>query len=282
MKHLLFLLGIAIIPTNMSYGQDKVDAAKLILNVTKAIGDTVIAMKDTSKSTQDTANTVETKKASEDTVQISNDNISYNNFGWKDRFAFIIGGGVSLTPESLYDAPVVSKIDNSVIIEHSQKLRTSLTLGIVYTPKVINVLRYITKPKNRTGTTCDTFALVEYIPNGMTYAMFINPISLAKANDNSFTNSVDLGFGIGWRSGSFLIMATADFFSIKQPRQYFIDTYKDKNKSYIINGQTQTSIDPTDNNIFKSQIVSSFGIKLAYTFDIAKSFYSNSELLTKK
>jgi hypothetical protein len=92
---------------------------------------------------------------------------------------------------------------------------------------------------------------------------------------------VDLGFGIGWRSGSFLIMATADFFSVKQPRQYFVDAYQGSNKAYVVNGETQTSIDVSDNSIFKNRIVSSFGIKFAYTFDIARSFYSNSQQIGK-
>lgn len=261
MKPFYLLLTILTLSTSLVYSQNKVDTAKAAKDTTKIVPPV--------------------KKADKDTGQVTNDNISDNNFGWKDRFAFIIGGGVSVTPKALYDIPVVNKTDNSVIIESSQKLRTSLTLGIVYTPKVINALRYITKPKDKKGTALDTFALVEYIPHGLTFAMFVNPISLTKLNESSFTNSVDLGFGIGWRSGSFLIMATADFFSIKQPRQWFIDDYKDKNKAYIINGQTQNSIDVNDNSIFKSSIVTSFGIKLAYTFDIARSFYSNSQQLTK-
>lgn len=207
--------------------------------------------------------------------------IKDDTYGWKDRFAFIVGGGVSTTSEKLYDIPVVSKNDNIVRLEQSQKLRTSLTLGLVYTPSVSNSPRYITKPKDSIGTKLDTITIVEYYPRGLSYALFINPISLTKLNDGTFTNNVDLGIGIGWRSGDWLFLATADFFSVKQPRKYFIDQYQNNDKQYIINGQVQNSIDVNDNSIFSNKIVSSFGIKMCYTFNLTKTFYSNSQQLTK-
>lgn len=75
--------------------------------------------------------------------------IKDNTYGWKDRFAFIVGGGVSITSEKLFDAPTISKNDNIVRLEQSQKLRTSLTLGLVYTPSVSNQPRNIKNRKTR-------------------------------------------------------------------------------------------------------------------------------------
>jgi len=201
-------------------------------------------------------------------------------FGWNDRFAFFVGGGFSVTQGDLYNDPVINPTNSFVEIESSKKLRTSLTLGIVFSPWVYEVYRtvYIS---DKQGKKIDTAILVEHIPKILSFALFMNPISLTKLNDNGFTNSVDLGFGIGWREGDFLIMATVDFFSIRQPRQYFVDQFKDKNTTYVVNGQTQNTVDITNNNIFHNVIVPSVGIKMCYAFNLTKSFYSNAQQLTK-
>ncbi|MDQ2721545.1 MAG: hypothetical protein M3Z26_17545 [Bacteroidota bacterium] len=261
MKKLISLTFLFCV-TFSSYSQDVKDSTQSA--VTKA---------DSTELTKDTSNL--SKATDSTTTSIDND------FGWKDKFAFIVGGGFSTNGTTLYNDPVINKTNNAVIIESSQKLRTSLTLGIVFTPKIFNVKRVVLVPTDKKGKVIESDTLIEYVPRKWSFAMFLNPISLTKLNDNSFTNTVDLGFGIGWREGDWLFMATVDFFSIRQPRQYFIDQYKDQNKPYIINGQTQTSIDITDNSIFHNVIVPSFGIKMAYTFTLAKSFYSNSQQLTK-
>ena len=232
-----------------------------------AIKDTIVTKDTTTNPTK--KDTTKPKNVSED-----------NNYGWKDKFALFVGGGIGTTIGVLYNDPVVNPTNNIVAIESSKKLRTSLTLGIVFTPKIYEVFRkvYIS---DKQGKKIDTATLIEHIPRKWSFALFLNPISLTKLNDNGFTNSVDLGFGIGWREGDFLFMATADFFSIRQPRQYFIDQFKDQNKIYIVNGQTQSTIDVTNNNIFHNVLVPSIGIKMCYAFNLTKSFYSNAQQLTK-
>jgi len=67
-------------------------------------------------------------------------------------------------------------------------------------------------------------------------------------------------------------MATAEFFSVKQPRQWFIDEFKDKKKPYEIGGAAQKSIDINDNSIFTNKPVITFGFKICYSFDIIKNY----------
>lgn len=203
-----------------------------------------------------------------------------DNHGWNKRIDLFVGGGVGQTSIQLYDDPVINPTNNFVEIEKSQKVRTSLTFGIVFTPWVYEVKR-IVFISDKQGKKIDTATFVEHIPRKLTIALFMNPVSLTKINDNGFTNNVDLGFGIGWREGDCLLMATADFFSIRQPRQYFVDDYKDQNKTYNINGQPQTTIDVTNNNIFHNKVVASYGIKLCYTFNVAKRTFAEAQHLAK-
>ena len=197
-----------------------------------------------------------------------------DNYGWNKRIAFIVGGGSSIVSTELYNNPVVNKTNNFVTIEKASNIKPNLSLGIVYTPFVSNIERTVKVIKDGEIVE-ETF--IEYYPRGITFGLFLNPISLSSVSTNSISNTVDIGLGIGWRSGNFSFLVTNEYFSIRQPREYFVEQFKDNNQAYIINGEVQNSIDINDNSIFKDKIAVSWGLKIAYTFDITKSFYTNSK-----
>jgi hypothetical protein len=203
---------------------------------------------------------------------------SSDNYGWNNRISFIVGGGASIIASNLYNDPIVNRTTNAVIIEKASIGKPNVTLGILYTPFVSSITRCIPVLDGQTKT---TKKIIEYYPRGISFALFINPVSLTKLSDNAFSNSVDLGLGAGYRTGSFSVLGTVEFFSVRQPRQYFVEQFKDNKQPYIINGEIQTSIDVNDNSIFRSVVAVSFGIKFCYTFDIVKSFYKTSNDLTK-
>lgn len=197
-----------------------------------------------------------------------------DNYGWNKRISFVVGGGASVVSTKLYADPVVNKTNNFVMIEEASSLKPNLSLGIVYTPKVSNVIRTIKVKKD--NQIVDE-QLIEYFPRGISFALFMNPVSLSSLSSSSVTNTVDLGLGLGWRSGNFSVFLTNEYFALRQPREYFVSQYKNNDQPFIINGEIQNAIDINDNSIFKTSIATSWGIKLCYTFDIVKSFYSNSK-----
>jgi hypothetical protein len=203
-----------------------------------------------------------------ETVEVT----SIEEEGWNKRISFFVGAGTSVISNKVYELPIIDKTNNNVIIEESGKLKPNVSLGIVYTPFVYDVERFINY-YDKDGVK-KVKKVIEHVPKHFSVALFINPISLASANSN-LSNTVDLGFGLGWRSDNFSVFATMEFFSLKQPRDYFINEYGTNDKQYIIGGEVQTAIDVNDNSIFKNKVMTAFGIKLAYTFDIVKS-YSNS------
>jgi hypothetical protein len=147
-------------------------------------------------------------------------------------------------------------------------------MGIVYTPFVYNFHRKITY-YDKNGVQ-QSFWVTEHVPKHFSIALFINPISFTSSN-SGLDKTVDLGFGLGWRSNNFAIFVTTEFFGLKQPRDYFIKKYENNDQQYIISEEVQTAIDVNDGSIFKSKVMTAFGIKLAYTFDIV-SKYSKTEL----
>jgi hypothetical protein len=192
--------------------------------------------------------------------------------GWNKRISFFVGAGTSVISNTFYELPIIDKTNNNVIIEESGKLKPNVSLGIVYTPFVYDVERFINYYDSNGNKKVKK--VIEHVPKYFSVALFINPISFASA-DSNLNNTVDLGFGLGWRSDNFSVFATMEFFSLKQPRDYFVNEYGTNDKQYVIGGEVQTAIDINDNSIFKNKVMTAFGIKLAYTFDIVKN-YSNS------
>jgi hypothetical protein len=194
------------------------------------------------------------------TTEATNTKISEAN----KRISFIIGVGASYIPQTLFQDPAINKTNNSVIIEEAQKQKTNITVGIVYTP-------YLWKIKYANGEE-------EIVPKGISFATFLNPVAITKAtNTQSFFNMQDFGIGIGYKfAGGVLIMATAEWFGTRQPREWFINEYKSNNKPYLINNAPQLSFDTNDNNIFQNKLVTTFGFKVCYTFDVIKNYYKTA------
>ena len=196
---------------------------------------------------------------------------SNDNYGWNKKISFFFGAGISVISNTVYELPVIDRASNNVIIEESNNLKPNVSMGIVYTPWVYNVVRkisYIDGDGDRLEKT-----VIEYIPRKLSFALFINPVSLSASNSN-LNNTVDLGLGIGWREGNFSAFATIEFFGLKQPRDYFIEEFSTNDKQYIVGEEVQTAIDSNDHSIFKTKVMTSFGLKLAYTFDVISSFRS--------
>ena len=225
-----------------------------------------------------TVKTVATKPAADKKEQVPQSTTS--DYGWSQRFAFIFGGGPSYIHNTIYQDPVIDRATTAVVIEESERVRTNLSIGLVYTPWVSDIIRTV-NVKAPDGTIVKQ-EFVEYYPRGATIALFINPVSLTNLSDNTFTSSVDLGIGLGWRSGNFSLLGTAEFFGVRQPKNYFINNYKNNDKPFVVDGQTQLALDVNDNSIFKTKIITALGVKLCYTFDLAKSFYANSKTITEQ
>jgi hypothetical protein len=195
-------------------------------------------------------------------LKLANNVFCQNNLNnINKRVSFIAAIGGSYITEDIYQIPVISKTNNVVIIEKAQNYKTNLTFGICYTPFMRRVISF--------GDTINA-------PRGLTFATFISPINLSKTNNSqSFYNMVDFGFGIGYKTiGGFSILGTIEYFSIKQPKDWFVNEYKANDKVYAIDGSTQQSIDINDGSIFKDKSIFTIGIKFCYTFDIIKSYKS--------
>ncbi|KJD33086.1 hypothetical protein PK35_08980 [Tamlana nanhaiensis] len=172
------------------------------------------------------------------------------------KISFIAGIGGSYILKDLYQNPVVDLATKNVLIEKAQNFKSNFSLGIAYTGKTLKINDSIR------------------VPYGLTFITFVNPISINQSSDNQdFFNMLDFGFGIGHKfAGSMMIVATIEFFNVRQPRDWFVQEYGSNNKQFLVDESPQVAFDVSDNNIFKNKMATTFGIKACYTFDIIKSY----------
>lgn len=174
--------------------------------------------------------------------------------------SFVVGLGGVIGFKRYYQMPAIDPIDKKVKLDYAQPSGLNASIGIVYSP--------FFNPTKSIGD----------VNRSWSFAAFFNPLNIVSSSNN-IQNTFSLenfGVGAGWKTLSGLsFFLTIEAFSIKQPRQWFIEKYKNNDTPYIlqIDGQpqTQTSIDTNDNNIFEKKYILGIGIKICYTFDIVKS-----------
>lgn len=196
-----------------------------------------------------------------------------SEYGFEKKISFILGGGFSVTPLKIYKDPVINLTNNSVAIEEASPLKPNLTLGISYTPVVVEIERTVKEVDSQGNIIMKN--IVGYDTRGISIALFFNPISISTISEVSISNTIDLGIGIGYKHDNFSIFVTGEFYSIRQPRKYFVAQFKDKNLPYVIDNDVQKSINVNDNNIFTSSPIFSIGLKLTYTFDVVSKFHKS-------
>lgn len=187
-----------------------------------------------------------------------------------DRISVIVGPGASYVTRKLYQTPAFHPLDGRVILQEASKIKTSLSVGLVYTPYSYSII-------NSYSGKLDT----GYSIRGISYAAFFNPIALSKITENQgFFNTLDFGIGIGYRaSGEVLILGTVEFFNVRQPRDWFINEFKNNDKKYQIGNSVQNSISIDNNDVYTNKSVITFGFKVCYTFKIIKDLKDKSSEL---
>lgn len=180
------------------------------------------------------------------------------------KISFVIGLGYSYSFSRQFQMPIVSDFDNKVKLDVSQRDRISASLGIVYTPFTY-LIRDLQHPEGY------------FIPKGTSFVAFFNPLTLVRnSNLEENFNLGNFGLGGGYKFASGVgIYVVGEFYSLKQPRKWFIDEFINGDKEYKVNGQIQSSFSDTDSKIFTNKLVPAIGIKICYSFDIIKSFASN-------
>ncbi|MBF8964297.1 hypothetical protein I0P70_13665 [Pontibacter sp. FD36] len=180
-------------------------------------------------------------------------------------FNAFISAGISHRMGRNYNV-AISPVDNVVQFESVTSLNSGVATGLVWNP--FTVLYKISEPNDK-----DIDWHYKYKRHPFAIALLVNLFKLSYSNDQSYTTSpIDVGFGLGYRSEKLLILVTGEFTPIRQPRKYFIDSYKGQNKQLILAGSQEPArtISPDDNSIFITRLYPALGLKIAYSFGAGK------------
>lgn len=173
--------------------------------------------------------------------------------------------GVSTRIGTHYNV-TVSPIDRTIQFETVSPINFSLTTGFIWNP--FTLLYEVKYPKDNSLE-----QKYEYRRTAFAVALLINVYNLnAGGTKTNYASAIDGGFGIGYNKDNFAVLGTVEFSALRQPRKYFIDTYKDKNKTLILYGSNEPTlaIDDRDNSMFISKFYASIGLKIAYSFGVGK------------
>jgi hypothetical protein len=176
-------------------------------------------------------------------------------------FNAFISAGINVRIGDNYNV-AISPVDNTVQFEKISPLNSGVSTGLVWNPFTFPYKTYDYK-----GQAKDWHYECKRHPFAI--ALLINVFKLSFSDEQANTTSpIDVGFGLGYRKDNFLILLTTEFTPIRQPRQYFIDGYKDKNLPLILANSSEPvrTISSDDNSLFVTKLYPSIGLKIAYSF----------------
>lgn len=179
-------------------------------------------------------------------------------------FNLFASAGVAYRFGEVYNV-AVSPIDNTVQFEKVSPLTSGFSLGLVWNPfpdyaSTKRVIKFRNKLIQDQYEIARTHAAV---------ALLVNVFQLSyTASQFNSSIPINVGFGAGYRNENFLALFTIEFMKENQPRQYFIDSYMDKNKQLILSGSQEPvrTISSDDNSLFVPKLFPAIGFKIAYSF----------------
>jgi len=188
------------------------------------------------------------------------------------RISFFTGIGASYISKKLYGDPIINPLTGNVELQRFGRVKSNLAIGIAYTARSRTVKRYLQTLALEDGPADQQE--VKVLQKGFTIITFINPVLLSKGTESQgFFNMTDFGIGLGHTfPGGFLIVGTAELFWVRQPRAWFVNEFRNSDRQYMVANEVQHTVDLTDNNIFMSRPVVTFGIKICYSFENIKRF----------
>jgi hypothetical protein len=170
------------------------------------------------------------------------------------QFAIVGGPSIGIMKQKLYQNPIVNPVDSTVIVERDDNWRANGSLGFAWSP-----WPYIDGQGKPIG---------DYGPS---FAVFGNLVNLAGISKDG--GGLDFGTGIGYKFRAVYVFVAAEWFKVRQPKQYVIDQFQ--GEKFYKGSAIQMDISPTDNNLFRDKGVTALSLKMIFPLvnltDIVKS-----------
>lgn len=176
-------------------------------------------------------------------------------------FNFFASAGLNYRIGTNYNV-IISPIDQVVKFEEVSALSSGLSTGLVWNPFTYKKKKFTYEGKKK-----DWEYVVKRHP--LSFALLLNILKISYSDEQSKTVSpIDVGLGVGYRKGNLLALFTVELSPVRQPRTYFINAYKGRNKQLMLNNTTDPvdSLSHEDPALFTTKLFVHIGIKIAYSF----------------
>lgn len=203
--------------------------------------------------------------------QLEKDGVQVEKLGNPLKFGVSIGYNAGI--KSLYSTSI-SPVDYTVQFEKVSPLSVVLSTAVMFNWKTF----YLRKKKDVNGapTFENTEGPVLTIPSRWSIGAVVN-LAQFSAQENLYNQKIDGGLGIGYEfNENIFVIGTFEFSSVKQPRDYFINQYRDKNKQLIIDGNPLKTFNYDDANIFTDKYMPAISLKLVFGLALTKRGNDNN------
>jgi hypothetical protein len=203
--------------------------------------------------------------------QLEKDGVQVEKLGNPLKLGVSIGYNAGT--KSLYNTSI-SPVDYTVQFEKVSPLSVVLSTAVMFNWKTF----YVRKKKDINGeaTFENTEGPVLTIPSRWSIGAVVN-FAQFSAQDNLYNQKIDGGLGIGYEfNENIFVIGTFEFLSVKQPRDYFVNQYKDKNKQLLIEGSPLKTLNYDDKNIFTDKYVPAISLKLVFGLALTKRGNDNA------
>src|SRR5690606_4008429 len=162
--------------------------------------------------------------------------------------------GFNYLTHEIFD-PVLSPIDKSLRLQHVSPVSFLLSTSVIVNP-ISSYYRKLDLSGKPVGE-------VYSVPSRLSFIATVNLAQFGASQAASFNKKLDGGLGLGIRLGDdFHVALTGEMISVRQLRDYIVDTYE--NKPIIIDNETLNALDINDNTLFVDKY--NFGVSVKFIY----------------
>lgn len=153
------------------------------------------------------------------------------------------------------ESAVISPIDRTLNFQKMRYGSSGVSVGGVWNPiyKYKDISYNEDKDEYRLGA------------HWFSVALLLNIFKLEYSEAFDVEAGVDVGFGLGYRKGNFLVLGTVEFINLQQPRDY-LKSFSGQTVTLFGSEEPVSTIDQTNAAFFYNKTYATLGIKMAYTF----------------
>lgn len=167
-----------------------------------------------------------------------------------------IGIGATYGLNKIYNITTTQISDsNRVQFQDVSRLNSTISAGLIWSP----FYKKNTRDSSRTANNMTT----KYYKSNFSLGFFLDYYLFPSQKEVNSISKFGLGLGIGYSKNNFGILGKISFNTLRYPRQFFIDSFRNQNRPL---GSFSSGVNINDNSLFFDKTNISLGVTVVYIF----------------